>query len=157
MNDIENAETIIPVAGGEFKMQAENEVSAFTGDLNNPLIYHHQHIRVPQLNGEIEYRYFFKDEHVFVQVLRYKLSSRPATTVWRRANIHMCVRSGNEMTVASPDSMIMDHLWHDQDMIAMARYDFYSGAVVLFGVEYDGTHNDVKPHEMWGGVHQLTP
>ena len=138
-------------------MQAENEVSAFTGDLSNPLIYRHQHIRVPQLNGEIEYRYFFKDGYVFVQVLRYKLSSRPANRVWHRANIHMCVKSANEMTVSSPDWMIMDHLWHYQDMIAMTWYDSHKGAVVLFGVEYDGTNNDVEPHEMWGGAHQLTP
>lgn len=157
MNDIEIAETIIPMAGGEFKMQAENEVSAFTGDLNSPLIYHHQHIRVPQLNGEIEYRYFFQGGYVYVQMLRYKLTSRPTNIIWYRANIHISVRSGTQMTVGSPDRMIMDHLWHDESLIATARYDASQGAIAIFGIEYDGAHNDVGAHEMWGPVHNLSP
>lgn len=38
--------------------------------------YHHRHLRVPELTGQVEYQYKFDSGRVYVRTLRYFLTSR---------------------------------------------------------------------------------
>ncbi|MHC8308837.1 hypothetical protein ACYZUC_04405 [Pseudomonas sp. GT1P32] len=150
-----NTETTIHLAGSERKKQNKNEVPAFTGDWGavSAHVYDHQHVRVPELKGKIEYQYFYQNGYLYVHMSKYMLTSRPTNKVWRRANIYLNVSSGSNNTtkVESPDTLIMDHQWHSEELVAAVKYNWAAGgAGFVFGVQYDGTNNDVGSNEKWG-------
>jgi hypothetical protein len=121
------------------------------------LTYHHQHIRVTELKGQIEYQYKFVDDRVYLRTLRYYLTSRPSNQYWNRANIDVQLESYGLQRVNSPDAMSQNAQWHTYVVNLSVARDPAIRAGLKIRVEYDGTNNGVGEHDSWGNVIDLVP
>ncbi|WP_330207711.1 hypothetical protein [Pseudomonas sp. AM14(2022)] len=107
------------------------------------------HPRVPQLQTQMVCRYKFESGRIYVKTLRYKMTTRSGN--WNRANIDVGLQARNWVRKDSPDSMLQDTQWHDYEIFLdspLGPPDF--GVSLAIRVNYDGTNNDVQPHEGWG-------
>jgi len=107
------------------------------------------HPRVPQLQTQMVCRYKFESGRIYVKTLRYKMTTRSGN--WNRANIDVGLQARNWVRKDSPDSMLQDNQWHAYEIFLdspLGPPDF--GVSLAIRVNYDGTNNDVEPHEGWG-------
>jgi hypothetical protein len=121
------------------------------------LTYHHRHVRIPELTGQIEYQYKFDGGRVYLRTLRYYLTSRPSNTYWNRANIDVQLESYGSHRVNSPDAMKQNAQWHSYVVNLNVVHDPAIRAGLKIRVEYDGTNNGVGEHDSWGNVIDLVP
>lgn len=113
-------------------------------------IFHHRHIRVAELTGQIEYQYKFVGERVYLRTLRYNLTSRPSNQYWYRANIDVLLESYGSQRVNSPDAMSQNAQWHSYIVNLNVALDPAIPPMVNFRVEYDGGNNGVGERDSWG-------
>lgn len=107
------------------------------------------HPRVPQLQTEMVCQYKFESGRIYVKTLRYKMTTRSGN--WYRANIDVGLQARDWVRKNSPDSMRQDTQWHDYEVLLdspLGPPDY--GVSLAIRVDYDGTNNDVEPHEGWG-------
>lgn len=121
------------------------------------LTYHHRHLRVGELTGQVEYQYKFDSGRVYVRTLRYFLTSRPSNRYWYRANIDVQLESYGSQRVNSPDTMSQDTQWHTYNVGLNVVHDPVFRAGFKIRIEYDGTDNGVGERDSWGNVVDLIP
>lgn len=120
----------------------------FWADAVQTMLYQ-THPRVPQLQTQLKCQYKFENNWIYVRTLQYKMTTRYGN--WTRANIDLGLQAGTWVRVNSPDTMLQDTYWHDYMIYAdspLGPPDF--GVSLSIRVDYDGTDNDVEPHEGWG-------
>jgi len=143
---------------GSFQEQGEGEefTAAFWDGVPVDTFYH-QHIRVPELRGKLEYQYKLHLGKMNIRTLHYHLTSRPEDKFWYRANIDFRLDSISSTRVNSPDSMWQDAQWHDY--IVQTRVDHGStyGSYFNVRIEYDGSNNGVGENDSWGRRVLLAP
>ncbi|MHA6137684.1 hypothetical protein ACX3YC_09505 [Pseudomonas mohnii] len=143
-------------ADGDFREVGEGEL--FTDEFWKDVpvdVFHHQHKRVVELKGQLQYQYRFDGSTVYVRTLAYYLTSRPANSHWNRANLDIQLEGLITHRVNSPDAMSQNFQWHSY--IAYANVSFQEGSGPFFNVriEYDGKNNGVGETESWGNKVQL--
>ncbi len=112
---------------------------------------HQTHPRVSTLKTQLVCQYKFENGRIYVKTLRYHMTSRPADKYWYRANIDVGLQAGQWVRKNSQDSMSQDNQWHNYEIYLdspLGVPDF--GVSLAIRVDYDGTNNDVEPHEGWG-------
>lgn len=121
------------------------------------LTYHHQHVRVSELKGEIRYQFKLSGSRVLLRTVDYMLTTRPAGTNWKRANINFELRSLDSQRVNSPDTMQQDTQRHPYNAEASVNFSAANGASFRVGVQYDGTNNDTSETDHWGPWREIIP
>jgi hypothetical protein len=110
---------------------------------------HQTHPRVSTLKTELVCQYKFENNRIYVKTLRYKMTTRSGN--WDRANIDIGLQADEWKRKDSPDSMIQDTRWHDHvDYVEALASNPAMGVSLAIRVNYDGSNNDVEPHEGWG-------
>lgn len=110
---------------------------------------HQTHPRVSSLKTQLVCQYKFENGRIYVKTLRYHMTTRSGD--WDRANIDVGLQAGQWKRLNSPDSMLQNNQWHDYVEYLdspLGAPDF--GVSLSIRVNYDGTNNDVEPHEGWG-------
>jgi hypothetical protein len=114
------------------------------------LTYNHQHVRVPELKGQVTYQYKLENGRLYVRTRQYMLTTRPTNKNWYRANINILVESNTSQRVNSPDTMSQDTQWHTYDAELTVNFAREIGGKISVGIHYDGTHNDTNESDSWG-------
>jgi hypothetical protein len=121
------------------------------------LTYQHQHLRVAELKGQIEYQYKISGGRLYLRTLRYHLTSRPSNKYWYRANIDVQIEGYSTQRVNSPDAMSQNAQWHQYIVNLEVAYAPEIRAGLKIRIEYDGTNNGVGERDSWGNVVTLIP
>ncbi|WP_454836025.1 hypothetical protein [Pseudomonas lini] len=153
--DDENVQTtsyahITELEDGSFREQGEGAQysEVFWSDAVTTTL-HQTHPRVPSLKTQLVCQYKFENGRIYVKTLRYHMTTRSGN--WYRANIDIGLQAGEWKRLNSPDSMSQNNQWHDYVACLdspLGAPDF--GVSLSIRVDYDGTNNDVEPHEGWG-------
>ncbi|UVK97662.1 hypothetical protein [Pseudomonas sp. B21-048] len=153
--DDENVQTtsyahITELEDGSFREQGEGAQysEVFWSDAVTTTL-HQTHPRVSSLKTQLVCQYKFENGRIYVKTLRYHMTTRSGN--WYRANIDVGLQAGEWVRLNSPDSMSQDDKWHDYVVCLdslLGAPDF--GVSLTIRVDYDGTNNDVEPHEGWG-------
>lgn len=110
------------------------------------------HPRVPQLTTELQCQYKFERGSLYVRTLRYKMTTRNGN--WNRANIDLYLKTLTSAVEYSPDALLQDGAWHEYSRIINSPWGPVAGGGlknrIYIRVDYDGTNNDVGPHEGFG-------
>lgn len=110
------------------------------------------HPRVPQLTTELQCQYKFERGSLYVRTLRYKMTTRNGN--WNRANIDLYLKTLTSAVEYSPDALLQDGAWHEYSRIINSPWGpVAEGGLknrIYIRVDYDGTNNDVGPHEGFG-------
>ncbi|MBC3208015.1 hypothetical protein HU755_14530 [Pseudomonas sp. SWRI111] len=134
------------------EINAEEAFSEVSWDDAVTTTIHQTHPRVPQLTTQLECQYKFENARLYVKTLRYKMTTRYGN--WNRANIDLYLYAHEVGEIKSPDSLSQDAQWHlYENVISVPYRSSAAGGLrnrMNIRVDYDGTNNDVEPHEGWG-------
>jgi hypothetical protein len=118
------------------------------------LTYTHQHIRVPELRGEVKLQVKFEARVMYLRTISYMMTTRPVDVPKDRANIDIRI-SGirGEERRNSPDEMIQDGAVHPY--VQEMNIEVGNWGLVQIRFEFDGRDNGVGEKDSWGPLWML--